>query len=103
MIVLSNSCFSLQNYSLPERLIPRVTDDLAIIMEHPLCIIIVLRMRNCDGLLRYAIRGDVKKVVVSGHSDLDNSVFVSLSLELFCFDYVLYSFSYAGSRDPVSQ
>ena len=25
-----------------------------------------------------------------GHSDLDNSVFVSLSRELFCFDYVLY-------------
>ena len=37
------------------------------------------------------------------HRDLDNSVFVSLSRELFCFDYVLYSLSYAGSCDLVSQ
>ena len=35
--------------------------------------------------------------------NLDNSVFVSLSRELFCFDYVLYSLSYAGSRDLVRQ
>ena len=35
--------------------------------------------------------------------DLDNSEFVSLSRELFCFDYVLYSLSYAGSRDLVRQ
>ena len=34
--------------------------------------------------------------------DLDSSVFVSLSRELFCFDYVLYFLSYAGSRDHLS-
>ena len=37
------------------------------------------------------------------HRDLDNSVFVSLSRELLCFDYVLYSLSYAGSLDLVRQ
>ena len=37
------------------------------------------------------------------HRDLDNSVFVSLSRELFCFDYVLYTLSYVGSRDLVCQ
>ena len=37
------------------------------------------------------------------HRDLNYSVFVSLSRELFCFDYeyVLYSLSYVGSRDLV--
>ena len=38
------------------------------------------------------------------HRDLDRySVFVSLSRELLCFDYVLYSPSYVGSRDLVRQ
>ena len=30
----------------------------------------------------------------SHHRDLDYSVFVSLSREFFCFDYVLYSLSF---------
>ena len=45
-----------------------------------------------------------KKPMLMLRTDLDNSVFVSLSRELFCFDYVLlYSLSYAGSRDLVHQ
>ena len=40
-------------------------------------------------------------VLYINHRDLDNSVFVSLSRELFCFDYVLYSLSYAWSRDLI--
>ena len=30
------------------------------------------------------------------HRDLDNSVFVSLSRELFCFDFVLHTLSMLG-------
>ena len=37
------------------------------------------------------------------HRDLDSSVFVTLSRELFCFEYVLYSLSFTGLRDLVRQ
>ena len=42
-------------------------------------------------------------IIYIHHCDLDSSVFVSLFRELFCFDNVLYSLSYAGSRDLVRQ
>ena len=36
---------------------------------------------------------------LGAHSDLDHSVFVSIFEKFFCFDFVLYSLSFIGSRD----